>query len=267
MANSYPPTTLEVTDNLIPWTDLWFNGRFEDFTQVEVRDILLHRKSSKGVSYTDIENISRSSPSKIVDSNWEVIFELLPEDIKAQNKKWQIFMWLQQVCRLQHTYTYKWIDCCFVFELVLWVFNSYHNGWQINKDKFNITYILQKHKDQINLEVWDGLLLAAWCQIDTSKINKDTLEVEDPDFRYRRFHYAVHLWNGYYISKYWKKHKFCIGTLEDMERNYQNFWVFILQQKPDTVSEYSQGFWPEECYMDRWKRKMRQKDRISWVRD
>lgn len=231
-------TEIIVSDTFIPINERGIEWE-RKATCAQVRDIFLRRKSKKWVSLSDVEDVSRSFPTKIVDESGNIILKLEKEDYLKKTKTWQIFKGLHLVLKMMHSEYYKKTDCAYFFELMQWIDNSYHKWWRVNDKKYDIflipPFLLKEQK--VEFEVWDTILSTKEIEIDKTQIS-DTLQVTDKDFSYKWFHFATYIGNGFFISKYWRNHKFCIWTLEEIMRDYGTRHLFCLQPKEWVNSKY-----------------------------
>lgn len=218
------PTTLIISNNTISITDLWNQHWGIDIIDIkhQVRELLLQRKGKIPTSLTKLNNISNTLPSRIEDTDGNIIFEINSTDFQVKNMNAQVYIWLGNIMSILHTNRYIERDCSNLVFQILWVtkFFTDNKPWNINTETFSIQDISSSSP---NFHTGDIVLIT----------NKT--EITEEGFTLGA-HFALYLWEGYFISKYWSYKKFCIETLDEIKETYPHKHTFLLRQKEGVES-------------------------------
>lgn len=239
-------TTITISDNKIPLNDykyFWDNKYVFANCNDTIREILIRRSRNKDIPLLSIDNISNSLPYRIIDNNGNTILSLDEENFENNTQKAQIYLWILELINMSHSGFYKNQNCMWFVHMALWIDEPFVN-WNphhVDQSKFKISIIPSNLLGKTIFEIWDVIMLASESTLEKKDINLKTFEVNNDELLCKWQHFALYIWKGFFISKYWKFEKFCIWTLEEICEHYPSNFIFCIEKHKHIKSIYEES--------------------------
>lgn len=190
-----------------------FSSQIQRDTEISVERLLIERQSTwKQIPLNSISNLSNT---------WKIgIYIDNGTSRKKINVSKQVLKWIQDYLKIDSWEENEIHDCFYFARTLMWERN-HPEGWY-NDQKYNISTNISDE----NLSSGDVLQIH---EIDES------WKKTKWDINWDLFHFAIYIWDGFYISKCWSWWDIVITTLDVLKKIYPYNLTFIMHQKKSRV--------------------------------